>query len=94
MLGSTELMSPELRPYHLASVAVCSSTESVGIQRPMPVSSGPLMATKMACPGAGMAQESAFFALMRGPVSLTFAADGTLILTGAEGRTAVLKRAI
>lgn len=58
------------------------------------LTAGPLMATKMACPGAGMAQESAFFMLMRGPVSLTFAADGTLILTGAEGQTAVLKRAI
>lgn len=58
------------------------------------LTAGPLMATKMACPGAGMAQESAFFVLMRGPVSLTFAADGRLILTGAEGQTAVLKRSI
>ncbi|HWV61238.1 MAG TPA: META domain-containing protein [Sphingopyxis sp.] len=54
----------------------------------------PLMATKMACPGAGMTQESAFFALMRGPVSLTFPTDGTLILTGSGGQTAVLKRVI
>ena len=54
----------------------------------------PLMATKMACPGAGMTQESAFFALMRGPVSLTFPTDGTLILTGSGGQTAVLRRAI
>ncbi len=55
---------------------------------------GPLMATKMACPGAGMTQEYAFFQLMAAPVSLTFADDGTLILAGAEGRTAVLKRVI
>jgi heat shock protein HslJ len=54
----------------------------------------PLMATKMACPGAGMTQESAFFALIRGPVSLTFPTDGTLILTGSGGQTAVLKRVI
>ena len=54
----------------------------------------PLMATKMACPGAGMTQESAFFALIRGPISLTFPTDGTLILTGSEGQTAVLKRVI
>jgi len=53
---------------------------------------GPLMATEMACPG--MEQEQAFFKLMATPVSLTFADDGTLILTGSEGRTAVLKRAI
>lgn len=53
---------------------------------------GPLMATEMACPG--MELEQAFFKLMASPVSLTFADDGTLILTGSEGRTAVLKRAI
>ncbi len=55
---------------------------------------GPLMATEMACPGAGMTQEAAFFALMAAPVGLTFADDGTLILTGGEGRTAILRRAI
>lgn len=53
---------------------------------------GPLMATEMACPG--MELEQAFFKLMASPVSLTFADDGALILTGSEGRTAVLKRAI
>jgi len=53
---------------------------------------GPLMATEMACPG--MELEQAFFKLMATPVSLTFADDGTLILTGSEGRTAVLRRAI
>jgi len=58
------------------------------------LTAGPLMATKMACPGAGMTQEGAFFQLMRGPVSLDFPADGTLILTGADGQTAVLKRMI
>ncbi|MBA3942374.1 MAG: META domain-containing protein [Sphingopyxis sp.] len=55
---------------------------------------GPLMATEMACPGAGMTQEAAFFKLMAAPVSLTFADDGTLILTGSGGQTAVLRRAI
>lgn len=58
------------------------------------LTAGPLMATKMACPGAGMAQESAFFTLMRGPVSLRFPTDGTLVLTGEGGQTAVLKRVI
>jgi len=53
---------------------------------------GPLMATEMACPG--MELEQAFFKLMSTPVSLTFADDGTLILTGIEGRTAVLRRVI
>lgn len=58
------------------------------------LTAGPLMATKMACPGAGMTQESAFFKLMAAPVSLTFGEDGTLILTGSAGQTAVLKRVI
>ena len=58
------------------------------------LTAGPLMATEMACPGAGMMQEAAFFKLMAAPVSLTFADDGTLVLTGSEGRTAVLKRVI
>ncbi|KTE08179.1 META domain-containing protein [Sphingopyxis sp. H115] len=58
------------------------------------LTAGPLMATEMACPGAGMTQEAAFFQLMATPVSLTFADDGTLVLTGSEGRTAVLKRVI
>jgi heat shock protein HslJ len=53
---------------------------------------GPLMATEMACPG--MELEQAFFKLMATPVSLTFADDGTLILTGSGGQTAVLKRVI
>jgi heat shock protein HslJ len=53
---------------------------------------GPLMATEMACPGIEL--EQTFFKLMAAPVSLTFANDGTLILTGSEGRTAVLKRVI
>jgi len=58
------------------------------------LTAGPLMATEMACPGAGMTQEQAFFKLMAAPVSLTFADDGTLILTGSGGRTAVLRRVI
>jgi heat shock protein HslJ len=56
------------------------------------LTAGPLMATEMACPG--MELEQAFFKLMASPVSLTFAEDGTLILTGSEGRTAVLRRVI
>lgn len=58
------------------------------------LTAGPLMMTMMACPGPGMAQEAAFVDLMKAPVRLTFTADGTLILTGADGRTAVLKRVI
>ncbi|HVK80479.1 MAG TPA: META domain-containing protein, partial [Verrucomicrobiae bacterium] len=55
---------------------------------------GPLIATEMACPGAGMTQEAAFFKLMAAPVRMTLADDGTLILTGSNGQSAVLKRVI
>lgn len=58
------------------------------------LTAGPLMATRMACPGAAMEQESAFFALLRAPVRVEFPSDGTLVLTGEDGRTAVLRRAI
>lgn len=58
------------------------------------LTAGPLMATKMACPGPGMVQEDAFFKLMTGPLNLRFPTDGTMEITGADGQTAVLKRAI
>lgn len=58
------------------------------------LTAGPLMATEMACPGAAMTQENAFFDLMRGPVRLSFPSDGTLKISGANGKTAVLKRAL
>lgn len=38
-----------------------------------------------------MTQEAAFFKLMAAPVAFSFADDGTLILTGSGGQTAVLK---
>jgi uncharacterized membrane protein len=55
---------------------------------------GAPVATLMACPGAAMEQERAFFALVKAPVRIAFPADGTMVLTGADGMTAVLKRAI
>ncbi|MDK2761765.1 MAG: META domain-containing protein [Sphingopyxis sp.] len=58
------------------------------------LTAGPLMATKMACPGAAMAQEAALFDLMRQPVTLSFPTDGMMEIMGADGRGAVLKRAI
>lgn len=57
------------------------------------LTAGPLLATQMACPGAGMAQEQAFMALMAKPVSLRFTPDGRLILVGEGGKSAVLARA-
>lgn len=58
------------------------------------LSAGPLAATMMACPGPAMEQERAFFDLMQGPVGIDFPSDGTMLLTGKDGKTAVLKRVI
>jgi heat shock protein HslJ/uncharacterized membrane protein len=58
------------------------------------LSAGPLAATLMACPGPAMEQERTFFDLMEGPVGIAFPSDGTLLLTGKDGKTAVLKRVI
>lgn len=58
------------------------------------LTAGPVMRTEMACPEPAMSHEDAVFKLLAAPVALTFADDGTLILTGAGGRTAVLKRNI
>ena len=41
-----------------------------------------------------MAQEAALFDLMRQPVTLSFPTDGMMEIMGADGRGAVLKRAI
>ena len=55
---------------------------------------GPLIATEMACPGPAMEQERAFFDLMSAPAGIDFPSDGTMVLTGKNGKTAVLKRVI
>ena len=58
------------------------------------LTAGRLAATLMACPGPAMEQERGFFALMEAPVRVDFPADGTMVLTGRDGKTAVLKRTI
>lgn len=55
---------------------------------------GPMMATLMACPDPEMAQEAAVIDLLKVPVGVSFPADGTMVLTGKGGKTAMLKRAI
>ncbi len=55
---------------------------------------GPVAATKMACPGTAMEQETKLFAILKGTIGMTFRNGDTLILTGANGRTVVLKRKI
>lgn len=54
------------------------------------LTAGPLMATEMACPGAGMQQERAFFALMAKPVMVRLNTNGLLGLFAEDGTSAIL----
>jgi heat shock protein HslJ len=58
------------------------------------LTAGPMMATLMACPGPEMQQEAAVLDMLRAPVGVSFPSDGTMVLTGKGGKTAVLKRVI
>lgn len=58
------------------------------------LTAGQLAATLMACPGPAMEQERAFFDLMSVPAGIDFPSDGTLVLTGKNGKTAILKLVI
>ncbi len=58
------------------------------------ISFGPIAATRMACPGPLMAQETAFSALLAKPVTQRFTASGDWVLTNADGNTAVLLQVI
>ena len=54
---------------------------------------GPIAATKMACPGAVMAQEARLFSLLTGTLGMAFRDEGMiLILTAANGQTVMLSR--
>lgn len=54
------------------------------------LTAGPIEATEMACPGADMEQERAFFALMTKPLALRFNANGLLGLFAEDGSSAIL----
>jgi heat shock protein HslJ len=49
-----------------------------------------VVATEMACMGPQGAQEAALFALLGGPVTIRYGADGAMTLTGVDGATARL----
>ncbi len=55
------------------------------------LSAGPITATEMACTGPAQAQEQAAFAILGAPVTIRFAADGTMILMGTGGQNIVLE---
>jgi heat shock protein HslJ len=54
------------------------------------LTTGGLVVTKMACMGPAATQEAALFALLAAPVRISYAADGSMTLTGAKGQTAKL----
>lgn len=54
------------------------------------LTTGPLAATKMACKGAAGKQEAALFALLAASVQISYAADGSMTLSGTKGQTARL----
>ena len=53
---------------------------------------GPMISTKMACPGGVMAQEQAIFRLLGGPLSASENRAGKLVLSAGGLRTIVLVR--
>jgi heat shock protein HslJ len=53
---------------------------------------GPLISTKMACPGAAMAQEQAIMGLLGQRLSVSTNRDGKLVLSASGLRTLVLAR--
>lgn len=55
---------------------------------------GPVMSTKMACPDPVGKQEYAFTAVLGALTSTTFPGDGSMVLTGKDGRTVVLMQSI
>lgn len=53
---------------------------------------GPIMATKMACPGPRQVQEDKVLGILQGSVGYAFPDGATLVLTGANDKKIVLKR--
>jgi heat shock protein HslJ len=54
------------------------------------LTTSPLAVTKMACMGAAGTQEAALLALLAAPVQISYAADGSMTLSGSRGQKARL----
>lgn len=75
---------------HLSGSAGCNRfTGSYTLAGTM-LTAGPLVMTRMACMGAAGEQEQRLMALMAGPVTIAYTADGAMMLSGADGMTARL----
>lgn len=53
---------------------------------------GRMISTRKACPGAIMAQESAFFSVLENASSIKFSDDGALVISGPDGDTMTARR--
>jgi len=56
------------------------------------LTAGPMISTKMACPGMPMVQERAIFALLAQPLTITAGREGRLILSAGGARAMILSR--
>jgi heat shock protein HslJ len=56
------------------------------------LTAGPMISTKMACPGMPMVEEQAILRLLAQPLTVTGNRDGKLILSAGGARTMVLSR--
>jgi heat shock protein HslJ/uncharacterized membrane protein len=65
--------------------AGCNRLSGAYTQRGDRLTAGPIMATRMACPGPRMTHERGVMNVLRGPVRIAFPAGDVLVLTGSGG---------
>lgn len=75
----------------LTGQAGCNRMSGPFRQRGASLTAGPIISTRMACPGPRMAHERALAQLLRGPVRIAFPAGDVLVLSGS-GVTVRLRR--
>lgn len=75
----------------IAGQAGCNRLSGPFTQRGSMLTAGPIVATRMACPGPRMAHERTVAQLLRGPVRISYPAGDVLLLTGS-GITIRLRR--
>jgi heat shock protein HslJ len=65
--------------------AGCNRLSGAYTQRGDRLAPGPIMVTRMACPGPRMAHERAVMRVLGGPVRISYPAGDVLVLTGSGG---------
>jgi heat shock protein HslJ len=85
--GRTELRFADGR---LGGTAGCNRFSGSYTLNGATLTPGAIASTRMACMGPEGEQERMLFALLSGPVTIGYGADGAMTLTGADGMTARL----